>query len=141
VRLLINNVDILVNSIGLHRIVDLQLIETQNVSGVGVVDEMGKLVDVVSARDLRGSPLNAVSFWGLYSTVAQFKDSIRRNYPQTMKFLLTVKSSDTMEWAIEEMATHKVQRLFLVDDQGKPLKCIAQTDVLRNLLELPGVEA
>lgn len=61
-------------------------------SGVGVVDEAGKLVDVVSARDLRGTPLNAVSYYGLYSSVKEWKESVRMNYPKTVKFVVTVRN-------------------------------------------------
>jgi hypothetical protein len=34
------------------------------VSGLGVVNDAGALVDVLSERDLRGNKLDAVSFWG-----------------------------------------------------------------------------
>jgi predicted transcriptional regulator len=39
------------------------------------------------------------------------------------------------------MAVHKVHRVFVIDEEQRPVKCIAQTDVLRNLLVPSGVEA
>ena len=68
-----------------------------NVSGLGVVDADGKLVDVLSERDLRGNKMNAVTFWALYSTVAAFKASVRAEYPQVPHHVITVRPTDTFE--------------------------------------------
>lgn len=44
---------------------------------------------------------------------------------------------DTWEHVVQEMSTHKVHRVFVVDEDGKPVKCIAQKDMLYNLLQVP----
>lgn len=45
-----------------------------------------------------------------------------------------VAKQDTLEWVITELSAHKIHRVFVVDDQGKPTKCIAQRDVLFNII-------
>jgi CBS domain-containing protein len=105
-----------------------------NVSGLGVVDLNGKLVDVLTERDLRGNKLDAISFWGLYSTVASFKESVRQTYGEVPNRLITVKQTDTLEKALFEMSTNKIRQLFMVDANNVPMKMISQKDLLFQVL-------
>ena len=44
---------------------------------------------------------------------------------------------DTLEFVIREMAERKVHRVWVVDNNGRPLKCISHRDVLYNVLHKP----
>jgi CBS-domain-containing membrane protein len=105
-----------------------------DISGLGVVDENGKLTDVISNRDLRGLNADASSIWRLYDSVRDFKTHLKLTKPDTPIQLYTIRSTDTLEHIINLMTTNKIHRVFLVNAHGKPLKCICQRDVLLNLL-------
>lgn len=68
-------------------------------TGLGVTDEAGKLVDEISARDLRGTGFeigldlktltltgmgfDAESFWRLYSSIKLYKAALREKFPDS----------------------------------------------------------
>jgi CBS-domain-containing membrane protein len=111
-----------------------QTMSEKGVTGLGVVDAHGKLVDVISARDLRGLTIDAASFYRLYSTVGELKNALRANKPDTPWGLITAQPTTTYEEIVNLLVVNKVHRVFIVDAQGKPTKCVCLSDVLLQLL-------
>ena len=111
-----------------------QIMSEKGVTGLGVVDAHGKLVDVISARDLRGLTIDAASFYRLYSTVGELKDALRASKHDLPRGMITAQPSATYEDVVNLLVANQVHRVFIVDAQGKPTKCVCLSDVLLQLL-------
>jgi len=99
-----------------HRALEsFKLMAEKNVSGVGVVNAKGSLIDVVSVRDLRGMGTDGAKFWRLYETVATYKTLTRLQFPQqTPRNPLYVTEGDTIERVIKLMDDGNIHRVFEV---------------------------
>jgi CBS domain-containing protein len=105
-----------------------------SMNGIPVVDEYGVLCDVISSHDLRGILPGSPDFNSLWGTVENFKDQARFRFESVKYLPKTVKRSDTLETIINIMQENSVKRVFVVDDQNRPLDVITQTDIFRYLL-------
>lgn len=110
-----------------------ELMDSRNFSmnGVAVVDEWGKLCDVLSTFDLKGILPGTANFGKLYGTVKQFKDSIRRQDWAVAKYPVTVRGFNTLEEIIKKMADENLHRVFVVDADGRPQDVISHFDILK----------
>jgi len=113
-----------------------QMVRTET-SGIAIVDDHGKIIDNLSARDLRGIHTDANVFWRLWSTVSEFKKRIREEDPKTPHGLIYVLPTDTLYTVVEKMATLHVHRIYVIDNiqSCQPQRVITQTDILREILE------
>jgi len=110
-----------------------------NLSGLGVVDTHGKLVDVIALRDLKLCSWEIDHFENLWDTVGVYKSNLKKLLPtHTPPKLSVVVESDTLFTVVEKMATEHIHRVFVVDTMKsmKPIRVITQTDVLHQLLKL-----
>jgi len=115
-----------------------KIMQKRSVSGIAVLDYRDRIVDVVSARDLRGLGSSSLSFAGLLSSVKALKETVRKQYPaQTPAKVQVVTGTDTFEELLLCMATNKVHRVFVVRsrESAAPINTISQTDVLRFVLD------
>jgi len=106
--------------------------------GLAVVDDDGRLVDNLSARDLRGIHTDATVFWRLWSPVSEYKAKVRQEFSdKTPTELLYALPTDTLYSIIEKMAKQHVHRVYVVDapNSMKPIRVVTQTDVLREILD------
>lgn len=86
-----------------HRVSDaLELMERYHISGVPITDESGKLVGIITNRDIR------------------FERETAKKISEVMTKdrLVTGKMGISMEDALEEMRKYKIEKLPLVDDAG-----------------------
>jgi CBS domain-containing protein len=111
-----------------------EMVRTEK-SGLAVVDDHGKLVDNMSARDLRGIHTDANVFWRLWSSVSDFKARVRQEYPKTPTEPVYASKDDTLYSVVEKMATLHIHRVYVVDDNTHPIRVITQVDVLREILD------
>jgi CBS domain-containing protein len=111
-----------------------QIMSEKGVTGLGVVDAHGALVDVISVRDLRALTIDAASFYRLYLTVGELKDALRASTPDTPRGMIIAQPTTTYEEIVNLLVANKVHRVFIVDTQGKPTKCVCLSDVLLQLL-------
>jgi len=105
--------------------------------GLAVLDDSGKLIDNISARDLRGIHTDAKVFWRLWSSVAEYKDMVRKDFPdKTPSTLVYALPTDTLYSVIEKMAKMHIHRIYVVDSNESliPTRVITQTDILREIL-------
>eukprot|EP01133_Synstelium_polycarpum_P007895 gene7895-9269_t len=114
-----------------------KLMDEKNISGLGVVNESGQLIDTLSTRDLKGMATDGSLFWKLYRPVSGFLDYIKRD-PSTIRprhTLFCIKD-DTFESVLTKIYTNQVHRIFIVDhtDSRKPIGVISLGDLLRQLL-------
>lgn len=105
-----------------------------SLNGIAVVDDNGRITDVISTHDLRGILPRSADFNMLWSSVSDFKDSVRRRFSGIKYLPKTCKRTDTLESVIRTMASAKVHRVFVVDANSKPVDVVTQTDVMRYFL-------
>jgi len=98
----------------------------------------GALVGIITDRDLKeASPSKATTLdvHELYYLLAELhvRDIMTRNP-------ITVKPEDTVERAAELMLEHTVSGMPVVDDKGKLLGIITQSDVFRAFMHITGIQ-
>jgi CBS-domain-containing membrane protein len=113
---------------------------TYHLTGLGVIDNNGRLVDVISLRDMKLTcAWNETSFSYFWDTVGAYKDQLRANFPNDFPPARpqVVLSSDTLYTVLEMMAVEHLHRVFVVDSKEsmKPIRTITQTDVLKLLMK------
>ncbi|MDH5474909.1 MAG: IMP dehydrogenase [Cyclobacteriaceae bacterium] len=86
------------------------------IGGIPVIDENGKLVGIVTNRDLRFEK--------------QFKKSIAN--VMTSKNLITAHEKCSLEEAEEILQEHKIEKLPIVDSEYKLIGLITYKDILKN---------
>jgi len=111
----------------------------QDLSGLGVVDAGGRLVDVISLRDMKLTcAWNETSFSYFWDTIGAYKDQLRANFPNDFPPAnpQVVLPSHTLYNVLEKMAVEHIHRVFVVDslESMKPIRTLTQTDVLRQML-------
>ena len=111
----------------------------KGISGLGVNDSKGQLVDIISVRDLRGIGVKAEHFERLWHTVKAYKEEVRRDFRrQTPPAPIHVTENDTVEHVVRAMDDGNIHRVFVVDktEHGgvKATHVITQRDVMRFLL-------
>lgn len=102
----------------------------QHVSGLAVVDAAGRLVDVISSRDLRRILLGDSAFLTLFESVARFKATLRLALGTRHAQPVTISSGATLKEIVRTLHEAQVHRVFVVDDGGRPLRVVSQTDVI-----------
>jgi len=105
-----------------------QVMSSRNVSGLPVVDRLGRLVGVISQTDLvraHASGRSVASWPGL--TVRHLMTSPA----------LTIRLDETLLTAARMLEQHHVHRLVVVAPDGKhPIGVISTTDMVRALAEM-----
>lgn len=91
----------------------LGLMERFHISGVPIVDKQGKLVGILTNRDIR------------FET--DFSKPISSR--MTSKNLITVPVGTTLEQAEEQLAEHRIEKLPIVDGEGKLTGLITIKDI------------
>lgn len=100
-----------------HRVSDaLELMERYHISGVPITDESGKLVGIITNRDIR------------------FERETTKKISEVMTKdrLVTGKMGISMQDALEEMRKYKIEKLPLVDDGGYLTGLITIKDIQKS---------
>ena len=108
-----------------------KLLEVSNVSGVAVVDGMGKLVGNTSAKDLKLFMLDRGNL-SLDQLILDYLSAIRqRELTNEVHPSCSVTVSASIGHVIELMHATKYHRVFVVDKEGRPIGVLSVTDILR----------
>lgn len=109
-----------------------------NVSAVAVVNEDGTIAGNISASDLRST--ESPEFMNrLFSTNKEFiLHTQNQNNPnegeRKIRGPICVRENTTFEEAISKLVTEKVHRLYIINDQGKPIGVITAQEIIKHLL-------
>ncbi len=95
----------------------LSLMERYKISGVPVVDESGKLVGILTNRDLRFMKPEDKE-----KRVSQF---------MTSENLITAEEGISLEEATEVLQRHRIEKLPIVDSDGKIIGLITIKDIMK----------
>jgi acetoin utilization protein AcuB len=111
----------------------------KKVRQIPVTSDDGRLLGILSDRDIRGAVLPVGMVPGFTADEAErFLKSTPVEKVMTRK-VVTASLTDTLEDAIELLYRFKVNALPVVDGQGKVVGIISRTDVLQAFIEALGV--
>jgi CBS domain-containing protein len=117
-----------------------QLMQETGFGGIAVLDENGRVVDNLSLRDLKVIRFENQLIHRLFYPVKDFlrileeernMGGVPDNRPLIRKI---VRENDTLEHVIKILVTYKVHRVYLVNDDDKPLGVVSLKDVLLELI-------
>ena len=104
------------------------LMSKLNLSGLAVVNEDGVLVHNTSATDIK---LWLIASSTLEDTIEQFLISIRK-LSLTERYPITVCTlKDTFKRGVQKIQATKYHRLWIVDQNTKPIGVLALTDIFK----------
>jgi acetoin utilization protein AcuB len=114
----------------------LKLMRDKKFRRLPVVDSAGKIVGIVSERDMlhaSPSPATSLSVWEVNYLLWKLKisDIMTHN-------VLTINQDTPIEDAANLMVTHKIGGVPIVDDSGKVVGVITETDIFRAFVEMLG---
>ncbi len=112
----------------------MQLLREHKFRRLPVVDRDGRLVGIVSERDLlyaSPSPASSLSIWEMNYLLAQLKIEEIMTTP-----VITTTPDTPIEDAAHLMVTHKVGGLPVVDDENLVVGVITETDIFKTFVEM-----
>lgn len=110
------------------------IMKEQKIRRLAVVDEHERLVGIITIGDVReASPSDAttLSIWELNYLWSQLTVSKIMSHD-----VIVVKPTDTIFEAAKMMLDHKVSGLPVVDDNGKLVGMITESDIFRMVIRL-----
>lgn len=110
-----------------------RLIDKTGRSGIAIVDDTGVLTGNTSASDVR---LFFEHHETLNQPILDLMNKIRRLQTKARAPSFTCHSSDTIEHVISKMVATHTHRVFVVDDNHRPIRVVSITDVLKCALNL-----
>jgi CBS domain-containing protein len=119
-------------SIGIEKtaIDGYNLMATERVSGLAVVDGEGKLVACLSASDLKGS-MDMNLFHDLYLPIGMYLDKGTPEFDRRQSHLpVTCTLSSSIYEVLHKLATNHIHRIFLVDADNRPIGVISLCDII-----------
>jgi len=113
-----------------------KLMQEKSVTGVAVVNEKGIVISNLSVRDLKGLRLENQLFHRMYQTVHNFLRHLRAEGEEgeRPKRKRVVRVTDTLEHVIEILVNENIHRVYVVDQEGKPIGVVALRDVLLEII-------
>lgn len=108
----------------------------KKVSGLAVVDENGKLVGCLSASDLKWSNEENV-FKDLDLNVMDYLETSDNWYTDKSADPICVKKNSTVLDCLIKMNKYHIHRLFVIDDEKKPIGVISLCDLISVFQILP----
>lgn len=107
----------------------------KGVAGVAVVNDEGKLIGNISLIDLKAMAPDGSLFWRLFHNVSGFLHKVDEHYGQKRPSRVQYCSpKQTFKEAITRMVEQNIHRMYVVDDEHKPIGVISSKDVLFNII-------
>lgn len=110
-----------------------RMIDKTGRSGIAIVDDTGVLTGNTSASDIR---LFFEHHETLNQPIIDLINKIRRLSTKARAPSFTCHMSDTIEHVISKMVATHTHRIFVVDEDHRPVRVVSITDVLKCVLTL-----
>ncbi|EGG14217.1 hypothetical protein DFA_11986 [Cavenderia fasciculata] len=132
-------------SINFHKtaIEAFELMAEHRVNGIAVVDDKGVIIANISARDLKELLNETRIFENLYLTVGEFISRVRQQDYKAVHPSISCNMNDSLDKLMTRMCAAKIHRVYVVDQDRKPVGVISLHDILEKILEqltLPDVQ-
>jgi len=108
----------------------LRIMKTEKVSAVPLVNEKSELVGCFSASDIKS--LSLEQWTGIFQDVHGF---LAERHPESLT-PICIRTNSTFSDVLSNMEQSKVHRVFVVDDEKKPVGVISMTDLIKWLNEV-----
>eukprot|EP01120_Amphizonella_sp_Union-15-10_P016759 TRINITY_DN9024_c0_g1_i1.p1 TRINITY_DN9024_c0_g1~~TRINITY_DN9024_c0_g1_i1.p1 ORF type:complete len:257 (+),score=36.45 TRINITY_DN9024_c0_g1_i1:1-771(+) len=112
-------------------------LHSRGLSALAIVDSQGKLIDQLSASDLREISFYASSdnfnFKSLLVSVSEMLSVIKRVTKRPKHFLVQVHLETPLKDIIKIMVENRIHRVWLVDKDGVLDRVVSMTDIIRGL--------
>jgi len=105
---------------------------TSNLSGLAVVDDDGKIIHNTSATDIK---LWLIASNSLEETIEEFLINIRKLSKMEKYPFTACNMNDGIKKAIGKLQATKYHRLWVVDENDRPVGVLALTDVFRLIVQ------
>jgi len=114
-----------------------KLMQQQNVTGVAVLNDQGVVIGNLSVRDLKGLRLENQLFHRLFQSVHNFLRHLREQLKEgeRPKRKKVVHRTDTLEHVIEILVNENIHRVYVVDQELKPIGVVSLKDVLLEIVD------
>lgn len=111
----------------------------ENVTGVAVVNEAGRLMGALSMRDIKIISHDARLFWRLNQTVHNFLLKLRSEYQEKHSRPQRVVSADledTLANVVEQLATERIHNVFIINNhrEKKLIGVVNLKDIANEIL-------
>eukprot|EP00007_Cunea_sp_BSH-02190019_P001846 CAMPEP_0174236862 /NCGR_PEP_ID=MMETSP0417-20130205/6233_1 /TAXON_ID=242541 /ORGANISM="Mayorella sp, Strain BSH-02190019" /LENGTH=313 /DNA_ID=CAMNT_0015315559 /DNA_START=51 /DNA_END=992 /DNA_ORIENTATION=+ len=103
-------------------------------SGIAVTDPSGRLLTSTSGQDLKLWLKNPNSGL-LKDSILHFLQKIRATEIDITAPVLSIAQGSTLQLALNKLAATRSHRIFVVDKEGRPVRCVSLTDILRQVLK------
>jgi len=113
-----------------------KLMAEHRISGLAVLDSDKKLMANISARDLRSIQQDAQLFERLYYSVGEFVSHVRQANYRAIHPSICCTFDDTFQKIIMRLAAARIHRIYVVDENRRPISVISLHDILLKILEL-----
>jgi len=110
-------------------------VHEKKVSGVGVVDETGKLVGNISASDLKLIGFDGTHSSRLYYSASQFLKLLAKERDALVEPPIYVTLQSTFSDVVAKLVNCSVHRVYVVDTAFHPIAVITPLEVLKVLLD------
>jgi CBS domain-containing protein len=97
----------------------------EKVAALAITDNNNKLIGNLSASDLRGITTRRLK--KVVDPVTEFLETMHG----ALRDPITITLNDTLEIAMFRLVDQCVHRLWVVDDNKKPIGCVSLTDIIR----------
>jgi len=106
----------------------------KKITGIGVLDDDGKLVGELSIRDI-GYIVTNTSYIELKSTLKEFMEDLRRTEDRSQ--VITCQPQDTLRSVIKKTNNNRSHRIHVLDSGDKPIGVVSLSDICQYLQQLP----
>eukprot|EP01133_Synstelium_polycarpum_P007977 gene7977-9372_t len=112
-----------------------QLMAQNRVNGIAVTDEKNQILANISARDLKELLNETRIFENLYLSVGEFISKVRMQDYKAVHPSICSSMDEPLQKLITRMAAAKIHRVYILDDDRKPIGVISLHDILEKILE------
>jgi CBS domain-containing protein len=115
-----------------------QKMEKNNLSGIAVLNEDGKIIGATSGADLKAF-LKFAENASLDLSIMQFLNMIRQESLRATVPVLVCENSTSLGTVISKLAATREHRIFVIDNgkSFKPIKVISLSDILSAIASSP----
>jgi len=106
----------------------------KNLTAIGIVDDSGVLVGNLSVSDIKGFELFFADFKDLLQPVSDFLSTIRKKQGRPANFVVAATLNTSVKDLVERMNQEIIHRIYVVDNDYKPIGIFTLTDLLKGLI-------